>query len=72
MYSVYNWQVLKSSSDDSTIQFEYYVPLSDASSDETTNDHTPSVEEPEHGLEEHSGYDGKWLEVQHIRFDDSK
>ena len=58
--SVYNWQVLKSSSDDSTIQFEYSLPMSAASSEETTDDQTPSVEESEHGMmEAHSGYDAE-------------
>jgi len=55
---VFNWQVLKSSSDDSTIQFEYYVPLSDVSSEETVDGHASPVDEAEHGMTEgHSGYD---------------
>ena len=55
---MFNWQVLKSSSDDSTIQFEYYVPLSDVSSEETVDGHASPVDEAEHGMTEgHSGYD---------------
>jgi len=51
MYAVCNWQVLKSSSDDSIIQFEYSMPLS------STDDHRQSVEDPEHGgIEGHTGY----------------
>ena len=53
MCCVRNWQVLKSSGDNSTIQFEYSVPLSDASS----VDHARSVEERQHALTEaHSRY----------------
>lgn len=54
--SMSDGQVLKSSSDDSTMKFEYSVPLSDASS--MTDDHAGFEEEPEREItDEHSGYE---------------
>ena len=56
MYAMSDGQILKSSSDDSTIKFEYSVPLSDAPA--MTDDHAGFEEEPEREItDEHSGYD---------------
>jgi len=54
MCCVYDWQLLKSSSDNSTIRVEYSLPLSDASTDE----HEREV------MEAHSGYVAELLEIQ--------
>jgi len=50
------WQLLKSSSDNSTIRFEYSVPLSDASTDE----HERAV------MEAHAGYVAELIEIQKV------